>query len=165
MAAFDGETGWAGVARHDAVLATLRAFAAGSGVAKVTVVLDEGTGADATLLECTPDGTVELTDAEQTYVIPPEAGGHVAPLPFTAVRPAPSNSLQADPVTGEIVAPVGAVANLAGAVMSLARGLGGRTVASIDVPTAEPGRLLTIAARDGEPIVVAIGDQQFELPA
>jgi hypothetical protein len=37
-------------------------------------------------------------------------------------------------------------------------------VATVDFPTRDPELPLTIAAREGEPIVLAIGDRQFLLP-
>ena len=61
-------------------------------------------------------------------------------------------------------APIGAIANLAEAVLSLAGAFGGRSVATADFPTRDPEQLLTIAARPGEPVVLAVGDQQFAMP-
>jgi hypothetical protein len=160
----DAETGWPALARHEVAVATVRAFAERSGAERVVVLLDEGQSEPATMLECGADGAVALTAGERVYVLPPEAGAGATPVAFHSVRPAPATALRADPATGELTAPVGAIANLAGAVMSLARGLGGRSVASADFATADAGRPLTIAARAGEPIVVAVGDDQFTLP-
>jgi hypothetical protein len=54
--------------------------------------------------------------------------------------------------------------HLAEVVLALARAAGGRSVATVDFPTRDPELPLTIAAREGEPIVLAIGDRQFLLP-
>jgi hypothetical protein len=35
----------------------------------------------------------------------------------------------------------------------------------VDFPTRDPSLPVTIAAREGEPLVVAAGDRRFELPA
>jgi glycyl-tRNA synthetase beta chain len=59
---------------------------------------------------------------------------------------------------------LGAVAALARAVLGLAQAFGGRSVATADFATREPELPLTIAAREGEPLVVAAGDRRFELP-
>jgi hypothetical protein len=53
---------------------------------------------------------------------------------------------------------------LAEGVLELARVLGGRTVAVADFAT-RSGDELSISAREGEPVVLTVGEQQFELPA
>jgi hypothetical protein len=75
----------------------------------------------------------------------------------------PATAISVDPVQGEVAAPIGAIASLAMAVGELARVLGGRTVAMADFATST-GEPLSIAAREGEPTVLAMGDQQFSLP-
>src|SRR3954454_4421010 len=69
-----------------------------------------------------------------------------------------------DPETGELEAPLGTVQNLARGVLALATAFGGRSVASVDFPTRDPALPMTIAAREGEPLVVAAGDSRCELP-
>ena len=54
--------------------------------------------------------------------------------------------------------------HLAEVVLALARTGGGRSVATVDFSTRDPELPLTIAAREGEPVVLAIGDRQFRLP-
>jgi hypothetical protein len=49
-------------------------------------------------------------------------------------------------------------------VLALAAAFGGRSVASVDFPTRQPDLPLTIAAREGDPVIVAAGEQRFELP-
>ena len=69
-----------------------------------------------------------------------------------------------DPETGELEAPLGAVANLARAVLDLARAFGGRSVATADFASRDPQLPFTIAAREGEPLVLAAADRRFVLP-
>ena len=59
-----------------------------------------------------------------------------------------------------MAAPLGAIASLALAVRELARTLGGRTVAMAEFATAL-GEPLSIAAREGEATVLAMGEHQF----
>ena len=61
-------------------------------------------------------------------------------------------------------APLGVVANLAQGVLALAATFGGRSVASVDFPTRDGEHPLTIAAREGDPVIVAAGEHRFELP-
>jgi hypothetical protein len=56
------------------------------------------------------------------------------------------------------------VAHLADAVLALARAFGGRTVASADFATRDPAVPLTIAAREGEPVLLSLAGRHFALP-
>ena len=86
------------------------------------------------------------------------------PRPLPEIRPAPSSALSADPITGELAAPIGAIANLGHAVLGLARAFGGRSVATAEFATQDPDLPMTIVAREGEPLLLAVGDGRFELP-
>jgi hypothetical protein len=52
---------------------------------------------------------------------------------------------------------------LATALKALARTLGGRSVATARFATRDPDLPITLAAREGERVVLAAGDAQFEL--
>jgi hypothetical protein len=49
-------------------------------------------------------------------------------------------------------------------VLGLAAAFGGRSVATADFATRDPELPITIAAREGEPLVLAAGDRRFVLP-
>lgn len=144
-------------------VATVRAFAQDSCALRVVVLVDQGDGRTATMLEWEPDGEISITADQTTVQVPADALLDVAPLPLDPVRAVPASAIEVDELQGEVLAPIGAVANLAFAVLDLARAFGGRSVATADFATRTAGPL-TIAARDGEPIVLAVGDEQFELP-
>ena len=148
--------------RHAEAVATVRAFAERSGALRVVLLVDAGD--EATMLDCAPDGALELTDAGRTFEIPAAAHVDAAPRALPDLRPAPRTTLSIDPETGELEAPLGAVANLASAVLELARAFGGRSVATADFATRDPALPITIAAREGEPLVLAAGDHRFVLP-
>jgi len=152
------------LARHGEALATVRAFAERSRAQRVIVIVDQGDAHQPAMLDLAPDGTVELIDEGRAWTIPASSPVPAPPRTLPDVRPAPSSALRADPVTGELAAPIGAVANLAEAVLGLARAFGGRSVASADFATAEPELPITIVAREGEPLLLAVGDGRFELP-
>lgn len=154
----------AALARHAIAVATVREFAARSGAHRVVLLLDEGDEPQATMLELVHGAPLELTEAGVTHAIEAGAGVDAPPLPLPELRPAPATALQVDPVTGELAAPLGVVANLGEAVLGLAAAFGGRSVATADFPTRDADRPLTIAARQGEPIVLAVGEEQFVLP-
>lgn len=143
---------------RDVAVATVRAFAERSGAERVVLLLDEGPG---------PPTLIEFTAAGLEIV----AGGHPAPEPGQAppaplpeIRRPPASALSLDLERGELEAPIGSVVHLAEVVMALARAAGGRSVATVDFSTRDPELPLTIAAREGEPVVLAIADLQFLLP-
>lgn len=147
---------------HAEAVATVRAFAERARAERVVLLLDPGDGGEATMLDCAADGTVELTEHGLSRTVGEPAA--TRPLPLPDVRPPPPTALHLDPRTGELEAPLGAVANLGRAVLGLARTFGGRSVATADFPTRDPGTPLTIAAREGEPLVVAGAGRRFLLP-
>jgi hypothetical protein len=151
-------------ARHGEAVATVRAFAERSGAQRVVLLVDRGDGSAATMLDCGADGGVELTDGDSTWVVPADVAVDAAPRPFPELRPPPATALAVDPETGELEAPLGTIANLGTAVLGLASAFGGRSVATAEFATRDPGLPITIAAREGEPLVLAAGDRRFVLP-
>ncbi|MGI8623803.1 MAG: hypothetical protein ACR2NB_10045 [Solirubrobacteraceae bacterium] len=147
----------------DVVLATVRDFTDRSGAVRVVVLLDRGPDREAPVLECEPGGPLTMGQGEDSFVVPPSDLVGIPPLSVRTPKPVPPTALDVDPVRGQVAAPLGVVEGLADAVTDLARVLGGRTVAVVEFAT-RSGEPLSIAARPGEPVVLAIGEQQFELP-
>jgi hypothetical protein len=144
-------------------VATIRAFAERSGAERVVLLVDSGDDGEATMLDCTA-GDVALTVGGQTWQIPADRPVDAAPRPLPDLRPPPPTALTIDPESGELEAPLGAVANLGRAVLGLAAAFGGRSVATAEFATRDPQLPITIAAREGEPLVLAAGDRRFVLP-
>ena len=154
------------LARHATSMATVRAFGARSGAAQVLVLLDSGAEGTPTMIEWRPDIPLELTDGGITWEVPDEIAAAEAPLALPdVVAGAPASSIEVDLDAGTVQAPPGALPALCRAVTALAQAFGGRSVASADWLTREPGQLLTVAARPGEPAVIGVGDQLFEIAA
>jgi hypothetical protein len=152
------------LALHAEALATVRAFAERADALRVVLLVDNGEREEPAMLDRTADGTVELTHQGSAWTIPPATPVPAPPRDLPDIRPAPSSALRADPVTGELAAPIGAIANLGEAVLGLARAFGGRSVASAEFATHDPELPITIVARVGEPLLLAVGDGRFELP-
>ena len=76
----------------------------------------------------------------------------------------PAAALAVDQETGELAAPLGAIAALAGGLVALAGAFGGRSVATAEFATREPEQPFMLAARPGEPIVAQIGGETFAFP-
>jgi hypothetical protein len=151
------------LARHGEEVATVRAFVERSGALRVVLLVDGGNGA-ATMLDCAPGGALELSEPGGAWQVPASTAVDAAPRPLPELRPPPPTALAIDPATGELEAPLGAVTNLGRAVLGLAAAFGGRSVATADFATRDPDVPITIAAREGEPLVLAAGDRRFTLP-
>ena len=152
------------IARHAEAIATVRAYAERSGSDRVVLLVDRGDDDPPAMLDRAADGTIELTDGGEPVTIPAGTLVPAEPRALPELRPAPPSSLRADPSTGELAAPIGAIANMGAGVLGLARAFGGRSVASADFATHDPELPMTIVARDGEPLLLAVGDGRFELP-
>jgi len=152
------------IARHAEAVATVRAFLARSEAQRVVLLVDLGDEASPAMLDAGPDGEIELTDEGEPHAVPAAMPVPAPPRALPEIRPAPSSALRADPVTGELAAPIGAIANLGHAVLGLAAAFGGRSVATADFATRDPAMPITIAAREGEPLLLAAGDRRFVLP-
>ena len=145
-------------------MATVRAFGASSRAEQVLVLVDSGEDGTPTMLEWRPGIPLELTDGGITWEVPDEISAEAAPLPLPHVGPGPpASAIEVDLDAGTVQAPPGALPALCRAVVALAEAFGGRSVASADWPTRQSGQALTIAARPGEPAVIGVGDQLFEV--
>ena len=143
-------------------LATMRDFVARTGAERVVALLDRGEAAPPVLLEL-EDGAAQVTEDAEPVAAVPDPG--VAPRPLGDLRPVPATAMSADPDTGELAAPIGSVQMLAESVLVLARSFGGRSVATATWPTRDPELPLTVAAREGEPVVLDIAGRHFALPS
>jgi hypothetical protein len=144
----------------EATIATVRAYAAAVRPARVVLLHDRGDGSSAAMVEWTADGLHLLDGDRQEEVGPVIAVPHELP----ELREIPASAIHVDPAQGQISAPVGAVAHLVEGVRALAAAAGGRSVAAVDFATADADVTLSLAAREGEPVIAAVGDDQFELP-
>jgi hypothetical protein len=153
------------LARHAEAVATVRAFTKKAGALRVVLLVDSGDGSAATMLDCNADGALELAEQDdRRWSVPAGTPVTASPRPLPELRPPPRTALTIDPDSGELEAPLGVVANLARGVLGLATAFGGRSVATADFATRDPGMPITIAAREGEPLVLAAGDRRFVLP-
>ena len=137
------------------VAATLRSYVSKSGMLEALVVV-----ADDTVVRCDGTGKVFVEHGEEAE---PEIVDHRAAEPLSLgmeLKRLPP--FDVDPASGEVSGPLGGLEHVALGVLRLSRALGGFSVAIAFVPTAD-GTTLAISARDGEGVVVVIGEEQFEM--
>ena len=141
---------------------TVLDFADRTGADRVVALLDTGADSSPIMVERMEDGTVQVIDGDAPREVAPDPS--VAPHPLGDLRPVPASAMAANPETGELAAPIGSVQLLAASVLALARSFGGRSVATATFATRDPELPLTVAAREGEPVVLDIGGRHFALP-
>ncbi|MDA0184700.1 hypothetical protein OJ997_30640 [Solirubrobacter phytolaccae] len=143
-------------------IATARAFTRAAEAQRTVLVLDRP-GQEPTMVEVDEWLDAEITEDEDVTAVPHTTAVESPAKPLPEIRPAPASAISIDTETGELAAPLGAIEHLAASVLALATAFGGRTVASVEFATRDPETPITLAARAGERVVLAAGDEQFEL--
>jgi hypothetical protein len=149
----------------DEVVVLLREFLHRSGAVRAVAVVDREPGQAPAIVDCGRLLPIEVDfGGERTVHLP-----HAQQLDATAPELPPMRQLppfDVDAAQGTVASPIGGLQHLADATRALAEALGGRNVALAQFATTDPGTPLALTARaDGsEPLVVALGDEEFELP-
>jgi hypothetical protein len=153
----------ASVGSLDPVVLALREFLHRAGAVRAVAVVDRAPGEAPVVIDCPRLAPIEVDYGDRVVHLPHAIELDAEPPPLPDVRQLPRFDVDAD--KAEIAAPLGGVAHLAEAVRDLAGALGGRNVAMAQFETSDPRAPLTITARaDGsEPLVLALGDEEFSM--
>jgi hypothetical protein len=150
----------ASVGALDAIVVLLRDFLHRAGAVRAVALVDQG-ATGPVVIDCGrllpvevrwPDHAVHLPHAIELDAEAP-AVPHVQPLP----------AFEVDAQAGEVASPLGGLEHYALAVKSLAAILGGDNVALVTFETTDPRTPLSVSARGNDPIVLSLGDEQFEM--
>jgi hypothetical protein len=115
------------------------------------------------MVDCDAEGEVEVTDGDTVAVVPADAPTSNPPADLPDVRAIPATAISVDTVTNELAAPLGAIEHVADALTRLAGRLGRRSVATAELATSDPHTPITLAAREGEPAILAVGEDEYTL--
>jgi hypothetical protein len=153
----------ASVGALDPVVVLLREFLHRSGALRAIAVVDRAPGEGPAVIDCGRLEPIAVDLGERTVYLP-----HALELDAPAPELPPIRQLppfEVDAAAGTVASPVGGLQHLADATRALARALGGRNVALAQFATTDPATPLSLSARaDGsEPVVVALGEEEFEL--
>ena len=146
------------VGELDYVVVTLRDFLHRSGALRVVAVVPGPAVVDVGRflpVEVTRDDRVVQIAHGQTLI--------AVPLPLPEVRQLPPFDVKPD--TGEVHSTIGGLEHYAEAVRALAHALGDDAIAMASFETTTPDLPLSISARGDEPIVLAIGEDDYEMEA
>jgi hypothetical protein len=150
----------------DGVIALLREFLHRTGAARAIAVVDHEPGEPPAIVDCPRLAPIEVTRGERVValphaieldVLPPTLPDDLRQLPNVEVRFDDDGDVQ---LTGTI----GGLEHMARGALGLAGMLGPRDVAVTMYDTTTPDLPLTISARTGEQVVVAVGDVALDVP-
>jgi hypothetical protein len=153
------------VGELDGTVALLREFLHRTGALRAVAMVERGGGEAPAIVDCgrllpievdLGDRLLHLPHAIELDVAPPELPSDLRQLP----------PFEADPETGEVTSIIGGLQHAVAATRALAALLGGRNVALAAFPTTPTDAQLSVTVRaDGsEPPLLALGDEEFELP-
>jgi hypothetical protein len=144
----------------DPVIVMLRDFLHRSGAVRAVALL--GTSEGPALVDCTRLAPVEVTVGERVVHLPHAIELDVdSPLPVPEVKQlAP---FEVDAEEGRIASPLGGLEHYVRAVQGLSGCLGEDGVALATFETTDPETPLSISARGGEPVILSLGEEQFEM--
>lgn len=152
----------ASVGPLDVVVVTLREFLHRSGAVRAIALLP-ATGAEGSprLVDCARLQPIEVTADGRTVHLPHAMPLDPEPLDLYDVKQLPP--FEVSPEEGRIAAPLGGVEHYGYAVRSLAAALGDGAVALVTFTTTELEAPLSLTARTGDPIVISLGDEEYEM--
>jgi hypothetical protein len=152
----------ASVGPLDAVVETLRDVLHRSGALRVAVVVDM------------PGGSPVLVDVGRLAPVEVRLNDRILHLPHAieleaetlagAIELRQLPPFEVDAASGEVIGTIGGLDMLADAMRDLSELLGGQSVAMAQYQTITPDVSLTVTARFGEPVLVTLGDAEWELP-
>jgi hypothetical protein len=150
----------ASVGDLDPVVVLLREFLHRSGAVRAVAVVDRG--ADSALVDCARLQPIEVSVDGRSVVLPHAIELDAPLLPVPDVKQLPPFEVQAD--DGQIASPLGGLEHYALAVHAISAVLPGpRSVALATWTTTDPDVPLSITARSGEPFVVSLGEEEYEM--
>jgi hypothetical protein len=143
--------------------ATLHALLAGSGALRAVLLVDRSDdGRRPLVVDCAIDGSAEVAEGDEVRELAPADWSDAAPLELPPLRRPPRLTVDLSEMT--VTSPLGALDVVARAVRDTAALFPGDSVLTVGWETNEPAAPLFLAARHGEPLVVALGDAEYELP-
>jgi len=139
-------------------IALARELLHGSGALQVSVALDR---ADPALIECARLRAIVVRDADGEHELPHDAaaGIDLPALPLMRQLPPP----EADAESGTVAGVLGGLEMLGRAVRDIAGLLPGHSVVAAEFETTDPDVALGLAGREGEAVIVLLGEHDFEL--
>lgn len=145
----------------DTACAALRSFVHLSGALRAQALVPQGPGEPPALVSCVRLGPLEVAIGERAIQLPHDVELDAQPPDLGELRPLPPFEVSAE--RGEVAGMIGGMSLLAEAVTRIAEALGPQAAVVVELETLTPDVPLVVSARAGEPLLVTLGDESFEL--
>lgn len=147
----------------DTACAALRSFVHRSGALRAQALIPAGAeaGAPAAVVSCVRLGPLEIAVGERTVELPHDVELEASPPDLGALRPMPP--FEVSPERGEVAGMIGGMDLLGEAVMTVAEAIGPGAVVVVEMESTTPDVPLVVSARPGEPLLVTLDDESFDL--
>ncbi|MDX6664390.1 MAG: hypothetical protein QOG68_596 [Solirubrobacteraceae bacterium] len=144
----------------DAACVALRSFVHLSGALRAQALLQEP-GQPPALVSCTRMGPLEILVGDRAVELGHDVDIDAEAPDLGGLRPLPPFTLDAE--RGEVAGMIGGMDMLADAVQAIAMALGPHAAIVVEVESTTPDTPLVLSARLGEPLLVTLGDDSFDL--
>ncbi|WP_372788518.1 hypothetical protein [Paraconexibacter sp.] len=151
----------ASVGPLDPVVALLREFLHHSGAVRAVALIDHGLGEGPALVDVGQLLPIEVVVDERTMRMPHAVELDVPPPDVPNVRQLPPFEVNRE--TGEIASMIGGLEHYAEAVLGMTRRVGPRDVVMATWSTNDPDAPISITARGHDPLVVSLGEDEYEM--
>lgn len=143
----------------DLACVALRSFVHRSGALRAQALVP---GEVPAVVSCVRLGPLEVTIGDESVELPHDVALDAPEPDLSELRPMPPFEVSAE--RGEVAGMIGGVDLLADCVMTVARAIGAGAAVVVEMESTTPDVPLVLSARDGEPVLVTLGDDEFELP-
>lgn len=144
----------------DTAVVALRAFVHGSGALRAQALLPRA-GDQAALVSCTRLGPLEIIVGERSVELAHDVEIDARPPDLGELRPLPP--FEVDAREGQVAGVIGGMDLLADALRTVARAIGDGAAIVAELETTTPDLPLVLSVREGEALLVTLGDESFEL--
>lgn len=151
----------ASVGPLDPVVALLREFLHRSGAIRAVALLEQAPGEEPALVDCGQLLPIEVVADGRRMHLPHAIELDVPEPDVPEIRQLPH--FEVDPESGQIASMIGGMEHYAEAVIGLTRRVGPRDVIMVTWRTNRPEAPLSISARGNDPLIVALGEEQYEM--
>jgi hypothetical protein len=145
----------------DRAVAAVRSFVHLSGALRTQALVEVERGGSPALVSCTRLGPIEVVLDGQEVAMPHDVVVRAAAPDLGDLRPLPP--FEVDPAAGEVAGVIGGLDLLAEAMRRLAAAVGGPGAVVAEMETTTPDQPLVLSARLGEPVLVTLGEDSYEL--
>lgn len=143
----------------DTACVALRSFVHRSGALRAQALLP---GDPPALVSCVRLGPLEVMIGERSIALPHDVELDAPAPDLGELRPLPP--FEVSPERGEVAGLIGGMDLLGEAVMAIAQAIGPQAAVVVELESTTPDVPLVVSARAGEPLLVTLGDEEFELP-